>query len=239
MAGRYVLPEFGITPFTCPHCETLAPQESASAWMYVHPESWSGSPDMFLSKCTSCLQSVVWVKSRDFAAELLRIKRREVQSAEEPPPNVLRMVYPSRSFAPKPNDDLPSDITADYKEAASVLPYSPRSSAALLRLCLQKLCQHFGEPGKDINKDIGALVAKGTIRQSIQMAMDTVRITGNESVHPGELNLNDDQDLAQSLFVLINLIADEAITQPKTIQTLFDKMPENKRNAVEERDSKP
>jgi Domain of unknown function (DUF4145) len=194
---------------------------------------------MFLSRCTACFESVVWIEAREVTAERLKAERGETQSAEQPPPNALKMVYPSRSVAPKPSDDLPLDIFAHYQEAANVLPHSPRSSAALLRLCLQKLCKQFGEPGKDINKDIGALVVKGTIRQNIQMAMDTVRITGNESVHPGELNLNDDQDLAQSLFVLINLIADEAITQPKKIQTLFDKMPENKRNAVEERDSKP
>lgn len=70
-------------------------------------------------------------------------------------------MFPLTSNAPPSNKDLPPDILTDYNEASAILAHSPRGAAALLRLCIQKLCQHLGEPGKDLNADIGSLVKKG------------------------------------------------------------------------------
>jgi len=39
-----------------------------------------------------------------------------------------------------PNSDLSEDIKKDYLKAANIFTDSPRASAALLRLALQKLC---------------------------------------------------------------------------------------------------
>ena len=71
------------------------------------------------------------------------------------------MVYPDFSGIELPNVDFNEDIKADYSEAASILQKSPRGSASLLRLAIQKLCKQLGESGKDINTDIGSLVKKG------------------------------------------------------------------------------
>ena len=72
---------------------------------------------------------------------------------------------------------------------------------ALLRLALQKLCKELGEGGKDINSDIANLVKKG-LRPSIQKALDIVRVTGNESIHPGVLDMKDNRDVALKLLSL-------------------------------------
>jgi hypothetical protein len=148
------------------------------------------------------------------------------------------MVYPSEvSTAPNPNEDLPENIKADYEEAAVIAARSPRGAAALLRLCVQKLCKHLGEPGENINTDIGSLVAKGKLSANIQKAMDTVRITGNEAIHPSELSLEDEPELVAALFTFVNLIAQQAITEPRQIEEMFEKMPEGKREAVAQRDA--
>jgi hypothetical protein len=139
-------------------------------------------------------------------------------------------------MAPAANADLPPDVAVDYAEAASIVNLSPRGAAALLRLAVQKLCVHLGQPGKNINDDIGALVKDHGLPVLIQQAMDTVRITGNESVHPGEINLNDDQELALALFDFVNIIAEDRISTPKKVQAMYDRLPEGKRAAVEKRD---
>jgi hypothetical protein len=149
--------------------------------------------------------------------------------------NDKRMIYPFSGIAPLPNADIPPDITLDYMEARDIFGLSARGAAALLRLCIQKLCQSLGEPGKDINKDIAALVKKG-LNPSIQQSLDIVRVIGNESVHPGTIDLRDDPDTAITLFHLVNIITDSLITQPKLIAQTYNLIPEGKRKAIEERD---
>ena len=105
----------------------------------------------------------------------------------------------------------------------------------MLRLVIQKICIHLGEPGKEINKDIGSLVKKG-LSPKIQKALDIVRVVGNESVHPGQIDLSDDPATTAKLFELINIIADTMITQPKEIDKLFDSLPEGKKEAIQKRD---
>src|SRR5262249_43259654 len=112
------------------------------------------------------------------------------------------LVFPFASTAPLPAADMPEKIKQDYLEARAILQLSPRGAAALLRLCVQKLMPALGESGNDINRDIKALVAKG-LPVKIQMALDTVRVVGNEAVHPGHMDLRDDQATANALFGLV------------------------------------
>ena len=88
-------------------------------------------------------------------------------------------------------------------ESRTILDLSPRGAAALLRLCIQKLCKQLGQPGKNINDDIAALVKAG-LDPKIQKALDIVRVIGNECVHPGTMDLRDDREIAAKLFVLVN-----------------------------------
>lgn len=86
--------------------------------------------------------------------------------------------------APPPHSDAPESIRIDYEEARAVFGSSPRSSAALLRLAIQKICIELGLPGKNLNEDISKLVEKG-LPVRIQQSLDIVRVVGNEQVHPG------------------------------------------------------
>lgn len=63
----------------------------------------------------------------------------------------LRLVDPIVSDTPQAHPDMPKDIKTDYEEARLVASDSSRAAAALLRLALQKLCIHFGEPGKHLD----------------------------------------------------------------------------------------
>ena len=97
------------------------------------------------------------------------------------------------------------------------------------------MCKQLGENGENLNNDIGKLVKKG-LPQKIQKSLDIVRVIGNESVHPGQINLEDNKETAYKLFDLINLIANTMITQPKEIDNLYDTLPKEKLEGITERD---
>lgn len=146
------------------------------------------------------------------------------------------VLWPRHGAAPEPNADLPSDILRDYAEAGQILDASPRGAAALLRLAVQKLCVHLGGKGKNIDQDIASLVSAG-LDKRVQMALDVVRVVGNNAVHPGTIDLRDDKTTAVNLFGLVNLIADIMISQPKHISDMFGALPEGALKAIEKRDT--
>jgi len=148
-----------------------------------------------------------------------------------------RLLYPQRGEAPPANPDMPDDIRRDYDEASTILDLSTRGAAALIRLGIQKLCKHLGQPGKNINDDIKALVAGG-LDLRIQKALDVVRVVGNNAVHPGQIDLKDDRATAESLFRLLNLIVEKMISEPKHIDEVYAALPEEARKAIEKRDGK-
>ena len=150
--------------------------------------------------------------------------------------NGKSMIFPKNISVEQPNQDLSAEIQADYLEAANVLNDSPRSAAAILRLALQKLCMQLDEKGKDINDDIASLVKKG-LNPAIQQSLDALRITGNNAVHPGELDLKEDVPRVVKLFSLLNFIAEKMITEPKEIGAFYEGLPDGARQAVQKRDT--
>jgi hypothetical protein len=169
-----------------------------------------GAGNVHLSECFNCHGLAIWVHNR--------------------------IIYPEAAPNIMPNADLGDDVKADFIEARSILNASPRGAAALLRLAVQKLCVQLGEDGKNIDSDIASLVRKG-LSPKIQRALDIVRVIGNESVHPGELDVRDDVETATKLLALINLVAEQMITHPREIDSLYEKLPSGKREAIERRDT--
>ncbi len=167
--------------------------------------------NIHFSKCYNCKKIAVWIHGN--------------------------LIFPAEKVGEIPSLDLPDEIMRDFEEARSILDESPRGAAALLRLCVQKLCMHLGEKGKNIDDDIANLVANG-LHPLVQKSLDIVRVIGNEAVHPGVIDLNDDRDTASQLLYLINSIADQMISHPKHVEALYKKLPAGKREAIEKRDRK-
>ncbi len=202
-------PVFEDESFNCPHCNAYSHQ------IWYPLQSWDilGNnihiTDLKIAWCAHCDQYSLWLKEK--------------------------MIYPEESGIRMPNPDLRDDIKDDYNEARSIVNKSPRGAAALLRLCIQKLCEQLGSPGKNINDDIANLVKEG-LPLDIQRALDIVRVIGNDAVHPGQMDLKDDVETTNKLFGLVNLIAQVMITQPNEINQLYETLPETKRKAIEDRD---
>ena len=103
-------------------------------------------------------------------------------------------------------------------------------------LAIDRLCNELGETDRDINKNIGALVAKG-LPQSVQKALDIVRVVGNKAVHPGQIVFDvDDNATATMLMHLLNMIVTRMITEPNEIDSLYQGLPESVKDSIEKRD---
>jgi hypothetical protein len=167
-------------------------------------------------KCDHCGKNSVWMRNA----------RNEEQG---------ELIYPYLLSVPYGHEAMPQECLADYDEAREICERSPRGAAALLRLCLQKLLVHLGGAGDNIDADIKKLVAGG-LDSHVQQALDVIRVTGNNAVHPLEMNLEDDQDSVLVLFEMINFIVEERISRPLKTQSRFANLPEKARLAIEKRD---
>ncbi len=208
------LPRVENTAFHCPHCgayahqlwvRAIAEDDRYPAGDSVHKHV----NDWWFVFCQHCREESVWLRDR--------------------------VIYPDVNGGPPPNPDLPEDIRSDYLEAQGIVGRSPRGAAALLRLCVQKLCKHLGEPGKNINDDIASLVKKG-LPKAVQQALDTVRVIGNQAVHPGQMDLRDDRQTAETLFKLVNLVTQRMMSDPKEVQEVYEGLPQSARDAIDKRD---
>lgn len=213
-------PTFKATAFSCPFCSVL----TTMSWVQLNwSTAQSGFPTKYwLCQCDHCKENSLW--------ELVSIRSGRA---------ILEygnMIAPARCSAPFAHQELPEDCKIDYAEAREISGLSPRGAAALLRLCLEKLCIHLGGKGKKIDDDIAALVKKGLPLQ-IQQALDYVRVTGNNAVHPGEISLEDSPEHVTVMFEMINLIVEELIHRPKVIADQFAKLPAGALEAIVRRDT--
>ncbi len=208
-APSFTPPQHKKSAFHCPCCQAYANQVWSEALSQFPSGNIQNIEGFSFSWCTHCHIYSIWVGKS--------------------------LIFPASSQAPPPNPDLPEDVLLDYEEASRIVSNSPRGAAALLRLCVQKLCKHLGEPGKNINTDIASLVKKG-LNSKIQQSLDVVRVIGNEAVHPGSIDLNDKPETAVALFKLVNIITETMITQPKMIESLYGTLPIEKLEQIDQRD---
>jgi len=192
----------------CPYCRVF----SHFKWSTLYAMEFGRYTNFRAGNCSHCDQDSLWM--------------------EEPSP---QEIYPKPLSACLPHDLMPQSLQGDFEEARRVVTDSPRAAAAMLRLCVQKLCNELDVDSRDINKGIGELVKKG-LPVPIQQAMDVVRVIGNESVHPGELDLNDDQETAHRLFELVNIVIETMIAQPARIQSMYNSLPAAKLQGIANRD---
>jgi hypothetical protein len=133
---------------------------------------------------------------------------------------------------------MPESVSRIYEEARSVAEDSPRAAAALLRLSLQQLLQELGSTERNLDDAVGNLVATGKLPAQLQQAMDSLRVIGNNAVHPGEIDLNENPELVAPLFDLVNMIVDFMIAEPRRVAELFSRLPQGALDAIERRDSR-
>lgn len=220
MTSPYEEPALDKEAFNCPFCNAYANFH----WSHVNVVFRKGTTTApyKAARCTHCERWTLWTSEP---------KGRGPQGTIE----VGTLIFPPKLTSPLPHRDLPASCVSEFTEARTVYPASTRAAAALLRLCIQKLCGELGAKSKDINGAIGELVKKG-LDPRIQKALDIVRVTGNNAVHPGTMDLQDDVELVEKLFALVNMIVEEMITKPREIDALYGTLPPSVRDAIVKRD---
>lgn len=206
----YHHPEHRKSSFNCPHCQV----NSVQTW--GRATSFPGShginvPAYEFSHCEHCDEWCCWFNQV--------------------------MIMPTNAPVALPHPEMPEACTQDYLEARDIVARSPKAAAAIIRLTLQKLMVELGEKGDHIDKDIQSLVNKG-LDTHIQEALDYCRVVGNQAVHPGEIQLDDEPEIAHTLFDMINLIVDDRIARPARVKAAVAKLPDSARKKIEDRAAK-
>lgn len=207
---KYIQPIVFADSFTCPNCGVLSKQEWRMKRWYLDNAGTSirEHNPIRTGQCQHCNKFTLWINED--------------------------MYYPDNANAPFPNPDMPDTVMKLYLEAAAISTKSPRGAAALLRLAIQVLCRELGEPGENINTDIRSLVKKG-LPEIVQKSLDIVRVTGNDAVHPGQID-TDNPEIVRQLFDLTNVIIEYMISLPSRIGNLYNSLPAEKIKGIENRD---
>jgi len=258
---KTIVPSLGLESFSCPHCGALAHQH----WFKLSPKQYERDtkPEATVFTDFNDVDPTIIEndnKRRTLTRFLMRLEKNDVtyrvhdynRGSEWELHNVAAslchscdawalwvkggLVYPVVNSEIVAHEDLPGLIRDDFQEAADIVDRSPRGAAALLRLCIQKIMPVLGEAGKNINTDIKELIKKG-IEPDIAKALDILRVVGNESVHPGTMDLKDDKAIALNLFELVNIIVEKQIAGPARIAALFAGLPLEKLAEIEKRDA--
>lgn len=230
---------YGENSFVCPTCSVLAQQE----WYQVVPREERRVNEYGFGETVNFYTVDDNVKVYYLEGEMLK------------EPNVLafcqcqsckkyslwydhELVYPFKNTVEDPNPFMPSEVKVIYNEARAVLNISPRSSAALLRLGLEMLLPHLGAKKENINEMIKQLVRERKVIGKLQQAMDTLRVVGNDAVHPRKIDLEgrDNKDVSLALFKIINFIVAETLESDETISELYSLIPEGAMKGIESRE---
>ena len=121
---------------------------------------------------------------------------------------------------PKPvgipaSEHMPEAVKKPYNEAQKVLDDSPWAACILLRIALERLCDHLGGTGSNLFKRIESL----SLNASEQVIWDAIRKAGNAAAHENADRLFEYRDnmkpnIAITLSKLINQIVEEALQNP-------------------------
>lgn len=167
--------------------------------------------DIYFACCTCCGKISIWYNNQ--------------------------ILHPEKTLPIPPHEDMPSEVLSEYLEAASILERSPRAAMALLRLATETLCKKLGEEKNSLNENIGLLVKRG-LSEAVQQALDVLRVTGNNAVHPGSMDLEDQRENALTLFKLLNFIVEKFVAEPKQLSEAFSSLPQGVRDAIDKRDTR-
>jgi hypothetical protein len=99
-------------------------------------------------------------------------------------PEVDVLAWP-RGYTRLVASEVDERYARDFREAVSVLPVSPKASAALSRRVLQDILrEEAGVTESDLNSEIQEVIDSGKVPSWLGENLDAVRVVGNLAAHP-------------------------------------------------------
>lgn len=228
-------PTHGASSFDCPHCGAHSQQTWAQAVFYADEHgSTTDWPAIDRSVCYSCKKETVWrgrmTHSRSASPTFGHDSRMK-----------YRILWPRQQAGVPAHERLPEDLRPLYDEAREIADLSPRAAAALLRLLTESLLRQVAEEPKGKPFElIGQLVREKKLDDQARMLADYLRITGNNAVHPGQIDDDEDaQKRVSMMFPFVNSLVQRLIADPAEIHELYEQLPEDARAATDRRDGRP
>lgn len=122
---------------------------------------------------------------------------------------------------------MPDLVQQPYDEAQTVLDDSPWAACILLRIALERLCDHLGGTGSNLFKRIESL----SLNASEQAIWDAIRKAGNAAAHENadrlfEYRDNMQPNIAITISKFVNLIVESHVASRVEAQEIL-KMLEN------------
>jgi hypothetical protein len=215
-----VEPGFRASAFNCPQPKCGAYAEMR--WLELQSPS-SVSTGLWRCTCHRCNKASFWLAVP------------EVLSG----PGQHRMLWPVRLGGIPAHPEMPADVLRLYDEARQVAAVSPRAAVTLLRVAVDILLRHVvpDAGGKTLTDVVGLAVKQG-LNPAVRAALDSLRVIGNDAVHPERLVL-DEQDPSvkvTTLCKLLNLVVEQLISVPRLAAEMFESLPDGVRKSIERRD---
>jgi hypothetical protein len=133
------------------------------------------------------------------------------------------MIFPLTGSRTVPSE-VPNKYGKEFLEAFSVLPISPKSSAALSRRLLQQILrEEYGFIHNSLAQEINDFIKKANVPTYVKDAVDAVRNIGNFAAHPlKDTNTGEIVDVepgeAEWLIEVIEALFDITFVQPKRLE---------------------
>jgi predicted RNA-binding Zn-ribbon protein involved in translation (DUF1610 family) len=158
-------PEYNLKAFNCPNCGAFAKQFWGYAKLYelslrnINRDSYLSELDRFsMARCEHCGEISIWDETK--------------------------MIFPLVTNRDFDLTYVPKHLAEDYTEACTIIPFSPKASAALSRRCLQTILREQGFSDKSLFKEIQNAIDSKTLPSHIIESIDAVRNIGNFAAHP-------------------------------------------------------
>lgn len=196
--------------FNCPYCQAYAHQ---SWWSLTRRNGSSAGASQ--SQCGRCHESALWFDANE------------------------TLLWPQATGGVPAHTEMPEASRVLYDEARAVARLSPRAALALLRVAVDVLLREVvpGAGSKRLNDIVGLAVKQG-LTPAARVALDALRVIGNDAVHPEQIVLDEEDPAAKvtALCRLLNLVVEQLVAQPRMASEMLDALPDGVKRGIEQRD---